>query len=402
MLRPAASKLAARPSGDFDHRQGVGKMSYFVLALGGLLSVGGAVTLLTSYGIILVERGWAGVIAGTTALASGIVTIALGIILHRLSGFYELLAGKSELSLLRGLAEQEAGEPGSAQTPRYLAKAGGAPEAGPDSAGVQPASGSRSWPQRPARPFHSPGRNVLKSRAAGAPAPARFRESLSVSIPNEGAADGRSEAGSGPATPAEMAEEGIGPNTPPRQAPLEETYAEAAGRGARSEPGPSQDSAGDDALTVEPSAEVAIAEGYKQPWPESSWPAEPAMIGTIEMILPQAGHAGQPAIPEPGNETAEPLSEPREAAGLEPPTVAFETGAEAYLAETGSSSEPPSDDATSGGTVAIIGRYESEGASFVRYADGSIEARTDHAVFHFKSMAELKSFMESQAQAPKR
>src|ERR1700756_1165175 len=98
MLRPASSKLAARPSGDFDHRQGVGKMSYFVLALGGLLAVGGAVTLLTSYGIILVERGWAGVIAGTTALASGIVTIALGLILHWLSGFYELLAGKSELS----------------------------------------------------------------------------------------------------------------------------------------------------------------------------------------------------------------------------------------------------------------------------------------------------------------
>jgi hypothetical protein len=31
------------------------------------------------------------------------------------------------------------------------------------------------------------------------------------------------------------------------------------------------------------------------------------------------------------------------------------------------------------------------------YSDGSIEARTEHAVFHFKSMAELKAFMESEA-----
>jgi hypothetical protein len=63
--------------------------------------------------------------------------------------------------------------------------------------------------------------------------------------------------------------------------------------------------------------------------------------------------------------------------------------------------EPASDDAIGGETLGIVGRYESEGASFVRYADGSIEARTDHAVFHFKSMAELKRFMESQAQTPK-
>ncbi|MGH6863762.1 MAG: hypothetical protein ACRECN_05745, partial [Methylocella sp.] len=51
--------------------------------------------------------------------------------------------------------------------------------------------------------------------------------------------------------------------------------------------------------------------------------------------------------------------------------------------------------------LAIVGRYESEGTSYVMYADGSIEARTQHAVLHFNSMDELKAFMEAQEQTSK-
>jgi hypothetical protein len=47
--------------------------------------------------------------------------------------------------------------------------------------------------------------------------------------------------------------------------------------------------------------------------------------------------------------------------------------------------------------LAIVGTYESGGTSYVMYSDGSIEARTEHEVVQFKSMAELKAFMESQA-----
>jgi hypothetical protein len=47
--------------------------------------------------------------------------------------------------------------------------------------------------------------------------------------------------------------------------------------------------------------------------------------------------------------------------------------------------------------LTIVGRYESDGTSYVMYADGSIEARSERGVFHFQSMAELKAFMESQA-----
>jgi hypothetical protein len=44
----------------------------------------------------------------------------------------------------------------------------------------------------------------------------------------------------------------------------------------------------------------------------------------------------------------------------------------------------------------VIGRYESEGTSYVMFADGSIDARSQLGAFHFSSMAELKAFMESQ------
>ena len=54
--------------------------------------------------------------------------------------------------------------------------------------------------------------------------------------------------------------------------------------------------------------------------------------------------------------------------------------AEAYAAEPSSSP--------------VIGRYESEGTSYVMYADGSIEAQSEAGVYRFASMAELKSFIE--------
>jgi hypothetical protein len=48
--------------------------------------------------------------------------------------------------------------------------------------------------------------------------------------------------------------------------------------------------------------------------------------------------------------------------------------------------------------LAVIGRYESEGTSYVMFADGSIDAHSESGAFHFSTMAELKAFMDAQAQ----
>jgi hypothetical protein len=46
----------------------------------------------------------------------------------------------------------------------------------------------------------------------------------------------------------------------------------------------------------------------------------------------------------------------------------------------------------------IIGHYDAQGAHYTLFADGSIEAETPHGVYRFASMAELKSFIEGQAE----
>ena len=43
----------------------------------------------------------------------------------------------------------------------------------------------------------------------------------------------------------------------------------------------------------------------------------------------------------------------------------------------------------------MVRRYESGGVSYELYADGSIEAQTESGKYHFSSLADLKTFIES-------
>ena len=47
----------------------------------------------------------------------------------------------------------------------------------------------------------------------------------------------------------------------------------------------------------------------------------------------------------------------------------------------------------------VIGNYEAHGAHYTMYADGSIEAETQHGVYRFASMEELKRFIEGEEAA---
>lgn len=71
-------------------------MSFLVLVLGTLLSFGGAAALYSGYGNVEVVRGWTAVIAGTTALSAGVMTIGISFILRclvRLQAFLEIERG---------------------------------------------------------------------------------------------------------------------------------------------------------------------------------------------------------------------------------------------------------------------------------------------------------------------
>lgn len=80
-------------------------MSSLVFVLGLLLALGGAASIYSGYNIVEVERGWTAVIAGTTSLSAGIMTIGIAFVLRcllRLQAFLE--AEKGFLPLLSELA----------------------------------------------------------------------------------------------------------------------------------------------------------------------------------------------------------------------------------------------------------------------------------------------------------
>jgi hypothetical protein len=75
-------------------------MSFLVLVLGMLLSLGGAAALYSGYANVEVVRGWTAVIAGTTALSAGVMTIGISFILRclvRLQAFLEIERGLAAL-----------------------------------------------------------------------------------------------------------------------------------------------------------------------------------------------------------------------------------------------------------------------------------------------------------------
>jgi hypothetical protein len=380
-------------------------MSYLVFALGTLLSLCGAFAIYAGYGIIQVERGWAGVIAGATALSCGIVTIALGFILHSLSGLHALLkTGKGLTPLPHELGEEEASELGPEPGLAFNPEASMVSEAGPPPATMPPAAGLRTWLQRPTRPNLTPARNFLKSRGTVLPA-ARGTPESDFALPKlplvSRAAPRGSEAAMerrpsepGFAMPGEAAaaaksedEAKTRPASTPGEAPAEPAW------NADGEPG-----LFDDDQAKEPPSEARLQEPHIDPnepatesGPRVTWPAEMASIDAIlsvdDLVEPD------PAL-DARKEGAKPSPEAIEPASIDPapPFVA-----EALPAADPRDPSPPAVPADSEAGLAIVGRYESEGTTYVMYADGSIEARSERGVFHFQSMAELKAFMEAQA-----
>ncbi|MGA7383786.1 MAG: hypothetical protein WBW81_03545 [Methylocella sp.] len=375
-------------------------MSYLVLALGALLSLCGAFAMYAGYGIIQVERGWAGFIAGATALSGGIVTIALGFILQSLSGLHALLKTKKGLTPLpRELGEDEASElrpePGLAFNP----EASTVSEARPPPAAMPPAASLRTWPQRPTRPNLTPARSVLKSRGTVVPAARETPESESdLAAPKlplvSRAAPSVSEAAIEPPLGFAMPGEGAAAKaedetkTRPASAPAAEAPAESAWD-AGGEPGLF---GGDEAK--KPPVEARRQESHidagepdTESGPRATWPAETASIdaafGEDRLIAPEPALDARKESPKPWPEAAEPAS-------LDP---AAPFVSEVLPGAAPRDSSPPAD---SEAGLAIVGRYESEGTSYIMYADGSIEARSERGIFHFQSMAELKAFMEAQ------
>jgi hypothetical protein len=334
-------------------------MSYLVLALGLLLAICGAASISIGYEIINVERGWASVIGGAAALSGGIVTIALGMILHALSGLRALLK-----------AERDASE--------WVAATPGIDVPGPE---INPAA-SRAELEAPATLSPEPAGGAFDAVDAGRPAPAagsagrRAEPAAQASIEDirrvvaetnrRPPAERRIENG----TPLQANDAGAGP---PAQSPapmLNDRSAAERAPQRRPESAPSG---------------LPRALDLKDIAPQNFGPA-PRAAGAEAAAAPERERSPIRASDGPPASSAGISSPPVQA---RPPRPASRPAAEAAQGDL----------RLGNARFDVIGQYESEGTTYVMFADGSIDARSDLGAFHFSSMAELKAFMEAQARA---
>ena len=119
---------------------------------------------------------------------------------------------------------------------------------------------------------------------------------------------------------------------------------------------------------VTPDAEPTVSAPPTDDWLERALsgveePAEPA----LDWLRPHAHPTEEPAPPEQLHEEIpehEPEHEPRE------PEPRSETN--------------------------VVGRYSTDGANYILYADGSIDAETEQGTFRFASMSDLRAHIEAQ------
>ncbi len=382
-------------------------MTYLILALGALLALCGALAILAGYPVIQIERGWAGVIAGATALSCGIVTVALGLILQRLTDLAALLkGGRTGAGRPSGIAAGEA-----AALRLGHSHAGGIPGKRPSGRVAAAVSGL----QRRARSGLAAARSVLqpntaRTAAAGIPAAARpIASGREPALDQEPSAKNPEYYG-GPSSPASSAlaepKQGEEPASPDPW-DFEDSSRSARREEQQSGTGLQVSSSGQHASSSGKEERPAANEG------ETNFPVMPPdfLLPSWEAFEPPRSEPGLAELaPDPEQSGEELKSHARkddEEETQETPSPPEHPHQELLGREAETQAPPPSEAplAADGPPIpvytdenlAIVSRYESDGTSYVMYSDGSIEARTQYAVFHFKSMDELRAFMEKQA-----
>ncbi|MGB8278575.1 MAG: hypothetical protein WCF20_11685 [Methylovirgula sp.] len=343
-------------------------MKYALFALGLLLLLIGGYSVYFGAGIIEVERGWASVIAGTTAVVGGVLTLGLAWILKTLDQLRALLQANEMKAAVKST-------PPPAHEVLHGARETFVPAMDLPIAPV-------AWPPHTS-PLHAP---IAQQDALAEPPLADTETELAADSFEENAYSAfgaeANEATRAPAHEPAPTAERVKPSpsvrdlwrrvaneidTPPSSArPAMQKGAYAV------EPPlvpPPLSKAATASETVQPSADDREAEPSAETgdWLDHA-------LADLDLAMAQAPFAQ--------------LSDA--SADIEPhknmPTEAAALAAEPAQGELPADTEEP----------AIIGRYEAEGTSYIMFADGSIEAQSERGVARFKSMADLKAYFETQ------
>jgi len=397
---------------------------WVALALGALLSLGGAVSIWNGVDVIQSERGWVAVIAGSVALTGGVVTFSLFLLIREVQALragIELSARVSPIPpppprAVPVVAEElppVLPEPPVAPAPAHVDSAPAAPLVAVTAHKEQPVPEAppheslvfeQVFPLVPVAPtpvatpserFRFRSTDAAISLAAGAAAMGMFARSKASSssqeppatepqLPPEAAPQGQDDASAetvpSPESVLERPEEAL-------LEPQAESSVEQVSGGADVAPKPDEANVEGGEASKEDAAvspgyawlERALAreEGRKSPaldWLRTRPPTE-------SLIVPVA-----PA-PVGGDDEAPPAAE-----ALEPKESAPEAPAEAVSTDESAAAPEQPPVAEPG----VLGRYSSGGSDYTLYSDGSIDAQTEQGLFRFGSMAELRAYIEGQ------
>jgi hypothetical protein len=322
-------------------------MPYLVLALGAVLSICGALSIYFGYGIVEVERGWTGVIAGATALTGGIIVIALGLVIKSLGDLRATLkqAAAHDVAAEDNLPPEPEPEPYEDTGSRMGEGEEQTPSATPDFQSsvlaiimasqnnletTEPAPQSATHPQETGEP-----NPPLDQEAPEAPIP---KPRQKVTLKPQAAAPHKDEP-----TPVPAGE----PEAPSMDDWLDRAF-----------------SALDHEVASNPLRDLVANE---RNWPQAGAKQETARLA------PEPLASEQLAPDRPGLDHA-----------------AHEAAKQDYRAPENEPFAP----AQAGAEPAEIGRYEADGTSYIMYADGSIDIQSEAGVYRFSSMAELKAYIE--------
>lgn len=408
-------------------------MKHIVFISGFLLALSGALALFFGFEISNIERGMSQVIGGTVALSSGLLLCALSLILGRLEALYRLLASS------RFSTDSPAFPPFHSPPPSPLLSS--APE---NSSSSLSSLGERSDSSRdffktlpdlmsspPASPLETPSdlsRSKNEDFLSSSPSSdieqwdhwlSKLPQEFFSPPPNSKLASSSHESRFQPppastsSSPDRLAE------PPPPKPPLEdpllrpfpsskripersplppmEEWPEAPSspsKNASSSSLQSQDIRLKDPLAESPFLKTrsgpppSLDSEKKVPPVDPEW-FERALAGSDEPLLPglslQSPHLSQRPSSESLESRGAPL--PVSSSGSSSSSPPFSSDSSPIQLDSKDHSSPSSE---------IIGSHQTEDASYVMYADGSIEAKTSAGVYRFPSLEALKTYIETQ------
>ena len=370
-------------------------MAIVVQIVGAILAVGGLVGLVYGIDMLPTERGVAGTISSVTAFSAGVVTVALGLVIQRL----DALAGSGVRTAAPRVEPAAPFQPAAAAAPREepavpVEDVAPQPEA-PQRPRIEPRLTEADLlgdlpelaPKPVARPVVEPPAPEVKIEAPRAERPKFSLPSFKL---------GAGAVAAGAAVVATKAS-GMLDKTADAAASVVETVTPVKTAAVESDPPvevltPVDDLPALDAGYAGPAPDLSVYADVPMPVEEPALPVvkpvEDDPFASFEQELDKliplksAKKAkGKTDEPEP---VAAPVAEPE-------PVIAEEPVPPQVIADAADLAPPQPTPAPG---AEVVGAYESGGAKYTMYSDGSVIAEAEGQQLFFKSLEELREFID--------